>query len=540
MKTIFRAQKIITMDASHPFVTYVAVVDGTIVGVGDSEILDLFPGYILDETYKDAVLLPGFVEGHAHMIAGQDGLGAYVGYFDRPSPDGKILKGLTSMDAIVSYLQEFAAKMLPGDPIIASGFDPIYFDGPRPTRYDLDKISPDRMVFLMHASGHLITANSKALDTLPSEKLAVSGVAKDEHGKPSGELQEIAAMSLAFELMGKAFLTYTDPNVLFPRFVELAKRAGVTTITDMGVDLNLDDPKTLDTLVQLTNSSPVRIVPMYFIPTSTKQPEEIPGYVKLLTEKNTDMLRFGLVKFMLDGSIQGYTARLKKPYINGVENGLWNMPPEKVEIYMKLCNDAQITVHAHCNGDEASQVFIDAVGRALAQHPWSDHRHTIQHAQMVDDEQFREMKTFGMGVNLFTNHIYYWGDQHVTKTIGLERADKMDGANTALSLGIPFSMHCDASVTPISPLFNIWTAVNRITATGKVLGAQERIPVEEAFYAMTMGSAYLLRLEDEIGSITVGKKADFAVLGEDPYAVDPMHIKDIPVIATIVGGEKTK
>jgi predicted amidohydrolase YtcJ len=159
---------------------------------------------------------------------------------------------------------------------------------------------------------------------------------------------------------------------------------------------------------------------------------------------------------------------------------------------------------------------------------------------MVDEIQFKEMKALGMCANIFTNHIYYWGDQHAAKTVGLERAVKMNATKTALDLGVPFSLHCDASVTPIAPLFNAWTAVNRVTASGKTFREDLKISVAEALYAMTMGTAYLLKLEEEIGSITVGKKADFVILGEDPYTSDPMHLKDISVITTVFAGQITR
>lgn len=526
------------MDASHPYATHVAVDGNKIVGLGNEEVKTLFPDFELDEKFKDNTILPGFIEGHAHMVAGQDGLAAYVGYFDRPSPDGTILKGLKSMDEVIIYLKEVDKSLPVGKPLVAIGFDPIYFNGPRPTKIDLDKVSTERMVMLNHTSGHLITVNSKVVDAIPAEKLNTQGVEKGTDGKPTGELQEIQAMGIAFGLLGADFSQFTDPKILFPRYVKLALMAGVTTITEMGVDINLDDDKAIELLGEVTKDVPLRLVPMYFVPTATRKPEEMPGYVKSLIEKNTDNLRFGNVKFMADGSIQGYTARLKAPYINGVKNGLWNMDPEKIKLCTQLFHDAGLTINCHCNGDEASQVFIDAVGDAIAKKPWKDNRHTIQHAQMVDVPQFQKMKKLGMGANIFTNHIYYWGDQHLAKTIG-DRANTMDAAGTALSLGIPFSMHCDASVTPISPLFNAWSAVNRVTATGKVLGEDLKISVEDALYAMTMGTAYLLKLEKEIGSITVGKIADMVVLENDPYSEDPMKLKDIKVITTIFGGTVT-
>lgn len=539
MGKIFSAKKIITMERDLPFATHLAVEGDRIVGVGGEELLKNFPGFSVDDQFSSSVILPGFVEGHAHLLAGQDGMAPYVGYFDRPSPEGKTLKGLKSMTEVIAYLQEVNSNTSGDGPIFAIGFDPIYFDGPRPTRLDLDKVSTSRMVVIYHASGHMVTANTFTTAKIPQDKTSMPGFQKDEKGQLTGEIHEIQAMMVLFALLGSDFQKFLDPRVLYPRYAKLAQSAGVTTITEMGVSISLDDEKSVDALLELSQNSPIRLVPMYFVPMSTKKPEEIPGYVRSLIQKNTDKLRFGHIKMMADGSIQGYTARLKAPYINGVQNGLWNQDPESMKMFMKILNAQKLQVNCHCNGDEASEAFIAAVEDALKESPWADNRHTVQHAQMMDDAQFQRAKSLGMTVNIFTNHIYYWGDQHEAKTVGPERANKMDAANTARRLGVPFSLHCDASVTPIAPLFNIWTAVNRMTASGKVFGPEYKITVEDGFYAMTMGTAYLLRLENEIGSLKIGKKADLVVLAEDPYATDPLKIKDIQVLATVLGGEKT-
>lgn len=534
--TIFSAKKIITVDSNKPTATHVAVENGKIFDVGDEELLSKYPQADHNTQFSDVYMIPGFVEGHAHLAAGQDGLAPYVGYFDRPSPSGGILKGLKTFEEVIAYLKEVDKKLPENEPLMALGFDPIYFDGPNPTKVDLDKVSNERIVILYHASGHLMTVNSKTISLIPQDKLTSEGIVKDQANQPTGEIREMASMQIIFGLIGEAFAKFMDPTVLFPRYVSLCKMAGVTTITEMGLSVDLDNPKVIDLLIQLTQNSSIRLVPMYFIPTSKKQPEDIPDYIKSLIARNTDKLYFGHLKMMSDGSIQGYTARVKEPYVNGVQNGVWNEDPEFLKKCLKIFNNAGLQVNCHCNGDESSEAFINAVSEALSENPRNDHRHTIQHGQMVYGEQFQKIKELGICMNIFTNHIYYWGDQHVAKTIGLERATNMDGAGSAQKLGIPYSLHCDASVTPIAPLFNIWTAVNRQTATGKVLGESEKITVEQGLYAMTMGTAYLLRLEDKVGSISIGKFADFAILDQDILECDPEKIKDIKVIKTVTGG----
>lgn len=541
MGKIFQAKKIITMDGSHPFATFVAIEGNRIVGVGDEEIKTLFPNYQVDQAFQDKVVLPGFIEAHSHALAGQDGIVPYAGYFDRPSADGSTLKGHTTLDSLIHYLSEEEKKLPEGKVLLANGFDPIYFDGPRVSKIDLDKISTTRPVMLLHASGHLMTINSVALTKIPPDKLAnVKGIAKGTDGTPNGELQELQAVLLGLSLAGPEAAQCMDPKILVPRYIALAKKAGCTTVGEMGGVFQLDTPAVIDELISLTNNAPVRIKTAYLASTSQRKLEEQPQYVKDLATRNTETLRFGAVKFIADGSLQGFTGCISKPYVDGSNNGIWNMDPEKLKAYAKVYNDAEIQINCHCNGDLASQAFIDAVKDALASHPWDDHRHTIQHAQLVDEPQLQLVKQLRMCVNLFINHIYYWGDQHRDKILGPKRAERLDPANMTLTLGIPFSMHSDANITPILPLMNAWCAVNRVTATGKVLGENEKIPIEDALYAMTMGSAYLLKLDHEIGSITVGKKADFVVLGKDPYVIDPMKLKDIPIITTVFGGEITQ
>jgi len=152
---------------------------------------------------------------------------------------------------------------------------------------------------------------------------------------------------------------------------------------------------------------------------------------------------------------------------------------------------------------------------------------------------FRRMAKLGMGVNLFVNHVYYWGDIHRTRTVGADKARRMDATATALREGVPMSIHSDHPVTPVNPLFTMWVAVNRRTRSGHVLGEHERITPLQALTAMTLGGAYLMKRDHDLGSIEVGKWADFTVLAESPLDVDPMHIKDIRVVDTVLAGTPT-
>jgi predicted amidohydrolase YtcJ len=252
---------------------------------------------------------------------------------------------------------------------------------------------------------------------------------------------------------------------------------------------------------------------------------------------STDRLRLGIVKIVVDGSIQGFSARLSWPgYYNGAPNGLWYVTPEELRAALALALEHCVQIHTHTNGDEATELVLDCLEEALAGHPARDHRFTIQHGQLATAAQFRRMKSLGMCVNLFPNHHFYWGDQHYATTVGPERAERMNACATALANGVPLAIHSDAPVTPLGPLFTAWCAVNRLTASGRTLGSEEKIGVRDALRTITLGAAYTLKLDHEIGSIECGKRADFAVLEDDPTEVGAERLKDVRVWGTVQGG----
>lgn len=151
-------------------------------------------------------------------------------------------------------------------------------------------------------------------------------------------------------------------------------------------------------------------------------------------------------------------------------------------------------------------------------------------------DQFVRCVELGICTNIFSNHIWYFGDQHIALTVGEDRACRMNAARAALDAGVHVALHSDAPVTPLGPLFTAWCAVNRQTMSGRTMGAAQCITVAEALQAITLGAAYTLRMDHEIGSIETGKRADFAVLGDDPLAVEPMALKDVPVLGTVLDG----
>jgi hypothetical protein len=534
--TVFAAREIVTLNRSLPSCTHVAVQDGRILGFGGAEIAAEFGGTI-DDRFAARVLVPGFVEGHGHAADGIVWRKPYVGFYPRTSPDGAPAGGFKSIAEVVAHLKAEAAKLPdPATPLTAWGFDPIYFEGRRMTAADLDEVSRERMIVIGHVSGHIMNVNTRVLEACGfSRDSNIDGLLRDESGNLTGELLGPAVMGRAARVSGDAGLMRAMDTEAYRTYGRIARRVGVTTSTDLS---NALTPPIVDALLAATGEAdyPIRLVPAmqqreYAVPDGIARIQELK---RLPT---SGRLHFGLVKIVVDGSIQGFTARLRWPgYHNGAPNGLWYVAPAELEAIVEAYHAAGAHLHIHTNGDEAAELATEMVGRAIAKHPRRDHRHTLQHCQMADAAIFRRMATNGMCVNLFANHVYYWGEQHRAITMGPTRALRLDACATAMAEGVPLAIHSDTPVTPVDPLFTMWCAVNRLTPAGRVLGEGERITALQALHAVTLGPAYTLGLDHLIGSVDVGKFADFAVLGESPLAVAPTAIKDIPVHATLLGG----
>jgi len=544
--TVYVARRIITMNPMQPQTTHVAVRDGRILGVGSREGLSAWGPCTLDERFADKVLMPGLVEGHCHLQEGSLWDMPYLGWFDRRDPQGTVWPGLQSMDAVVERLAAVDARMssqgaAQETPLIAWGFDPIYFGGERMTTDHLDRVSATRPIVVVHANAHLMNVNSPML--------RLAGIGRDSEiegvmrfasgprsGEPNGELQEPAAMFPVVRRIGAVgpLAPMTEAGVR--AFARLACMQGVTTATDLVNKLTEADCAVLEAALA-DDAVGVRILPAFQAFHGAQGAQQGAEHVQRLLPRNTDRLRYGLVKMMLDGSIQGFSARLRWPgYFNGAPNGIWVTAPAQYEADFEVYHRAGLQIHTHTNGDEASAVALDAVERVLARAPRPDHRHTLQHGQMIDRPLFLRMAALGMCANLFANHLWYWGDQHHDMTMGPDRAHRLDACASALAAGVPLAIHSDAPVTPLGPMFTAWCAVNRVTPKGRVLGEAERIGVPQALHAITLGAAWTLKLDHEIGSIECGKRADFCVLEDDPLAMDPAALKDARIWGTVLSG----
>ncbi|MEC7571957.1 MAG: amidohydrolase family protein, partial [Pseudomonadota bacterium] len=343
---VYAAREIITMNPSRPVASHVAVRDGRILGVGSLAELAGWGDHRLDTRFADKILMPGLVEGHSHVMEGTFWSYAYCGYFDRMDPNGKIWPGAKTMAAALDRLADAEAALAdPTQPLTAWSLDPIYYDNVRCTRADLDAISPSRPIGVLHASGHIMNVNSRALELAGMLRAGVNhpGIPLGADGLPTGELKGPEAMAPVSPHVGfdRDALAADEPGLR--RFARLCVRQGVTTAADLASML---PDAAVEMMTRVTGEAdfPARIVSLRRL--HGIAPQEIVARALELRARSTERLRLGIIKIVADGSIQGFSARLRWPgYYNGAPNGLWYVTPEQLAETFERALAAGVQIH---------------------------------------------------------------------------------------------------------------------------------------------------------------------------------------------------
>ncbi|ARI76381.1 amidohydrolase [Halobacillus mangrovi] len=480
-------------------------------------------------------LIPGFIDTHNHLFM-----------YARQKVQ---LNCSTPPNLNISDLLELirleTEKLPDGEWIVGYGYDDTLLEESRHIfRHELDKVAPHHPVFIRHISGHLAIINSKALEycDIPDSVKDPSGghFGRGESGFLNGILYELPVLERVMNRIPR-------PSVV-ELVTQLEKAAhdylkeGITTSTDAAVGLDLDfDEYRAHVEAVASRKNPLHM--RYMILYSLLENGELEGLNKSelhsRIQKDTEGRgKLDSVKLFQDGSIQGYTAALRGGYYkNENYNGDLVHKQEDFNNYIEKYHNQGHRIAIHGNGDLAIASIIEAYTNALDKNPKRDHKHRIEHLQTAKAEDLDLMQDYEIATSLFINHIYYWGDRHREIFLGPERASQMNPTASVARRGLLYTLHSDCPITPISPLFSIWAAANRITRDGHVLGEEEKVSVQEALKSMTIYGARLNGTEEENGSIKEGKRADFAVLETNLLHVDPIMIKDVEVDMTIIDGE---
>ena len=530
---LFFNGEIITMENdSVQYVEAIVEQNGKIVFVGSkADAESKYKNARLNDL-KGATMLPGFIDPHSHfgMVSNT------MGQVDlNPEPVGKI----KNIADIVQRLKEYKEtnKIADGEWIFGWGYDDGQLEEKRhPTKADIDSALPNNPVYLQHTSGHMGVANSLGLQKLKFDATTVNPEGGNIDRLPnsqelSGLVQETAMYPFVRNMLE---ILASKQAEFFEITQNYYASNGITTAQDGMTDRNTikffqsqaDEGKLEIDLIALAGYSEL---------------DSNLADTSLVFKKYKNGFKVQGTKIVADGSPQGKTAFFSKPFLTSVPGcthncrGLPSLSQEAIDKLFETAyaNDNQLFIH--CNGDATVDMILKAHKLAcqkLKQPLDKDRRTIIIHAQFARPDQLKMLVNYNMQPSFFTNHAYFWGDEHVLN-LGKARAEFLSPMVSARKLGLKPTNHSDATVTPVNPIFTIWTAVNRFSRSGIVIGEKERTTPYLALQAITSFAAYELFDENLKGTLTVGKLADFVVLDKNPLKIDPLDIRNIQVVETI-------
>lgn len=544
---VFTAGRVRTMDPGRPVAEAVAVKDGRVVSVGTLDSMRPWlerESYEIDDSFRDKVIFPGFIDPHTHFRMSGVYMGlTYLGPIDQQGPRG-FNRGLKTRAEVLDKLREVHRDLEdPGRPIIAWGLDPAV-QGGHFHRDELDSISETRPIWTVTYAPHVVVANSEMLKMIGvDESTNVYGIERYRDNRLNGQFIERGATQIATRPIAK-YLNQPGHGVQAIRALSrTAQAAGITTTADMVfgyLDLEREWAEHQEAI-----NDPDLPLRMFLVPIEgriqAEHGDRSAQFLLDLQKRNSDKLGFHGVKFVNDGSYPAMTLRLRYPgYLDGREGHRGETPWEELFETMLPYWKAGIQIHSHANGDETVQMTLDVLEKLQLAHPRFDHRFTIEHYCISTPDQARRLKALGGLASVNNYFVYYRSLLHAEQGFGPDRAEATARLGSLEREGVVFALHSDFSLvlTPIHPLTAVWIAVNRVALDGKTVQAPgERIGVDRALRAITIDAAHILRRDHELGSIEAGKHADFAILDDDPYEVDPMKICDIPVWGTVLGGQ---
>jgi len=531
---IYSGGPILTIDDATPRAEGVAVKDGRIVAVGKLSDLESLRGEETESFDLDGrTMLPGFVDSHGHVVMG--GLQALSANLLAP-PDGEVTD-IASLKATLSgWAKDNATAVEKVNVIVGFGYDNAQLAELRhPTRDDLDAVSQDIPIIIVHQSGHLGVANSKALELAgidaTSEDPPGGVIQRGPDGVPNGVLEEYAFFPVLIKNLSglgkEGLLEFTRAGS------QLWASFGYTTAQDGRSSAAIVEAiRTVDAEGDL----PIDIIAFPDV-------LEDKDYIKAnVSQAYNNHSRVGGCKLTIDGSPQGFTALRDRPYYDPVGDypkdyaGYAAITKEQVQAAVDWCYDNGIQIIVHANGEGASDMLIAALEKAQAKYGDPGNRPVLIHGQFLREDQVDSYKRLGVFPSLFPMHTFYWGDWHREHTVGPELAQNISPTGWLVKRDMKFGTHHDAPVAFPDSMRVLSATVTRRTRSGKILGSDQRVDVMTALKAMTIWPAWQHFEENEKGSIEVGKRADFVILSADPTAVDPETLAEIDVLATIKDG----
>ena len=543
---VFTAAQIRTMDPGRPEATAVAVSDGKIVSVGTLDSMRPWLRRIphdIDDSFAHCVLMPGFIDPHTHLRLSGTYMGLnYVGPITSTDTQGKPIQGLPSRDNVIARLKALVAAGPADKAVVAWGYDPG-MQGGHLDRDMLDAISTQVPIWVMAYAPHIIYTNTPMINLAGvDDNSRIHGLGRDADGRLNGWFVEtqataVAARPVRDQVYGKGFGLQS-----LKLQGQVAVNSGVTTTADMiyGIESFTTE---WDEHAQAMDRGvlPLR---MFLVPFEgslrRRFGDDFLEFYTTMAAKATDRLAVHGVKYVNDGSYPSMTLRLNFPgYLDG-EVGLTGEVPWQ-DMFERMLPFWQkgVQIHAHANGDETVDMTLNTLQALQRAVPRFDHRFTIEHYCISTPAQARRLAALGGVASVNPYFVHYRSQIHADRGFGPDRSETSARLGSLVDAGATFALHSDYNlvVAPMHPLTAAWVAVNRLAADNQtVVAPGERISVDRALRAITVDAAYVLNRDHCLGSIEVGKHADFVVLEDDPYTVAPQKLRDIGIRGTVLAG----
>ena len=550
-RIVFEARKIITMDQSMPEARYIVVEDGRILGVGSSLAqLDAWlvnQDYRLDAQFSEKVLLPGLIDPHLHPLMAAVLLPtAFITPEDWALPSGEF-PGVTTPEDYRQRLRELITSNQSSDPFITWGYHQLWHGDLN--RQLLDEIEPNRAVIVWHRSFHEIIMNTAAMrfleldsESIFADIISTPGIDPSHADYSTGHLSE-TALGVGLARLQPVILAPVKLNAGMTIIQKMLRQNGVTTIADMATGLfasfNIEAALIKQTFDH--QSSAVRVMLVPNVKPMVEQMGSAEAVMELLNEMQSSQISNKVflnnrVKLLADGAFFSQYMRMNPPGYTDGHEGKWLTEPPELELLARAFWNNGYHIHTHVNGDEGLDAVLNTLEKLLIEHPRPDHRFTLEHFGYSTIAQAQRLHTLGAQVSAQPNYVYVLSDTYAKNGLGYDRASQMVRLGTLERQGTLVALHSDLTMAPADPLFLAWIAANRLNMEGTVMGPNERLSLDKALRAITIEAAHIIGLEDEIGSISAGKKADFAVLEHDPYEVDVTSLKDIPIWGVVFEG----